>query len=313
MRKSLFLLVVFINLFSNYTAAQGQEKIVRQGQNERKFLAAWQRDCRSLKREWVGQPRQNLLYTQPPQKLPNSPLWILRVDGLTIPIPALAYDQVKVFRDDVTGLPNLFLNKSGGGGFIGILRSEIPPTPQGWDLSGLVPTAPPSQEWLKQELGNPTSVEALFASSLQHRPQELSCNINRWQIEIPIALSLQTKKSFPLEKLSTVYPGKTEEGSWIASGKGKTYVEWRAVETHPKHQSRITIRIPRSSAFTDIGSGIGRTDLQSSAGRPAWLDPLQVALDKDQPAEWQALADALATAGMSKEDVGKARAMVQAP
>ncbi len=311
MRKSLFILIASISFFSNYTAVQGQEKIVKQGQNEKKFLAAWRQNCRALKQEWSGQPRQNLLYTQPTHKLPTSPLWILRVDGITIPIPAIAYDQMKVFRDDVTGLPSLFLNKSGKGGFVGILRSETAPTPQGWDLSGLVPTAPPSQEWLKQELGNPLSVEELFALSLQHRPQELSCNTNRWQIEIPIALSLQTKNRFPLEKLLAVYPGKTEKVSWIASGEGNTYREWRALETHPKHQSRITVRIPRSSSFTDIGLGIGKTDLPSAAGRPAWLDSLQAALDKDQPAEWQALADALAVAGMTEEDVGKARAMVQ--
>jgi hypothetical protein len=313
MRKSLFLLIVSICFFSNYTAVHGQGKIVKQGQNEKKFLAAWRQNCRALKHEWSGQPRQNLLYTQPTHKLPNSPLWILQIDGITIPIPAIAYDQVKVFRDDVTGLPNLFLNKSGKGGFVGILRNETTPAPEGWDLYGLVSTAPPSQEWLKQELGNPPSEEALFASSLKHLPQELSCNTNRWQIEIPIALSLQTKNRFPLEKLLTVYPGKTEKISWIASGEGNTYMEWRAVETYPKHQSLITIRIPRSSSFTDIGLGIGRTDLQSSSGRPAWLDSLQVALDKDQPAEWQALADALAAAGMSREDVWKARAMTKAP
>jgi hypothetical protein len=314
MRKSLFLLIVSIIIFSNHTVVQGQEKIVKQGQNEKKFLAAWPQNCRSLKHEWASQSRQNLLYTQPTQNPPHSPLWILQVNGITIPIPAIAYNQVNVFRDDLTGLPSMFLNKSGKGGFVGILRSETDSTPQGWDLSGLLPTtAPPSQEWLKQELGNPISVEALFALSLQHRPQELSCSINRWQIEIPISLSLQTKKNFPLEKLLAVYPGKTEKVSWIASGQGSTYMEWRAAETYPKHQSRITIRVPRSSAFTDIGSGIGRTDLQSSSGRPAWLDLLQVALDKDQPAEWQALANALAVAGMSKEDVGKARAMAKAP
>ena len=268
-----------------------------------------------------------------------APAWKLRWQGITLALPAVAYQELTVLQSQA-GQLTIALRSSEDS--VRVLLSQRPDEAEPVDvrrqiasLEGveLMPLRGRRRLHTDQKLAqqlfavNTLSSEALTDLGYRYRPERLSCRLESWREDLPVAMALQKQSKLAadtgsLGRTVAVYPqvgsargrvfrrqaaaaSSFAASSFAASALPQT--TWQAQIREPRNASDVLISLPKAHPSAAVGLAFGRDNWWEAPGRPDWLDALEQAIAHRQSSDWQQLAQTLEQSNFSSHSVKSAQ------
>jgi len=270
----------------------------------------WPTQCQALRKALLAEPKTSVTYSQLPKDKPTAPLWVVNLHDIPIPVPAVPYREIFLTRGESGRISSI--------SFTGQEREKViifydPVGPPSEDVFATVEKGETDEgrRLTKQIFGGTVSFDRLMDWGNSHKPEELTCEMSRQAVEMPISYALIYKAMSYSDSLSAIHKGVGQLPGWIAfstsSAERPENAAWQAHIFNSEY-TLITIHIGRESVFKDIGLGIGRANLIQAMNRPSWLDAFSAAVNADRdPKLWNALIESLTAAGFSRQSIERVR------
>lgn len=252
----------------------------------------WDKTC-SLARDVVSRsPRSEQTFEEIPEGASPGPVWLLRWHEVAVPIPAIQFTRLRVYRHNVTRKPTFFLYNPDMTVLIGLQpRAQI----QG---AFMKMPGDDSRALTQQLFDGPVSREELLTKGFQNTPEDISCEPGQWKKDAAIAVSLTYKgKGSP----KVVY-AIGEHPGWVSSrdAGGRRVWDARIFPMSLDEELTVAYSLTSGGLHDNIGALTGSLTEDTAPGRPTWIDALSVALTADTPEGWAALDDAMADGVMEQ-------------
>lgn len=281
------------------------------------FLNDWPVRCQQLKQELAQVPGMDVRFTPMPEPDPMISTWSLDLFGLSIPLPAVEYQAVFVYRNPADSPPNIILlGQHRSSNDVQVTINHLPMDDRYEDLFAAAPVSgspvasEAGREWTTRLFGGPVTHAGLVLLGFQHDPAELTCELERWETEIPISIGLIVKSVGSPAALRAVHPTPAEPPGWITRSQAGEATRWDLTVPSPGQGLMVSISVPTDSPLGEIGHLYFLQGAPQHPERPAWIDLLVGAIAADRDASrWNDLADALHTEGMSSASVERTRSM----
>ncbi len=248
----------------------------------------WDKTC-NLTRDITAQdPRSARTFDPSPEAPPSLPVWLLRWQGVSIPIPAIDYERLRIYRNNKTLKPTFFLYS--GSETLSVLIAIHPDEPFEHAFPRMEPGE--SRELTNQAFGNDgVSFEELVVKGYENTSKDITCEPDQWKRDASTVASLQTKN---LKEGDGIYNFPNTPGwVWKRRSSQKTLWDGRLFPLEIEEELTVAYSVINDTSFSQIGLMVGRVEADTAPARPLWLDALGRALTTDSPADWQALDNAL--------------------
>ncbi len=267
-------------------------------------------ECESLRDSLENEPAANLVYSDRPPVPSDLSVWKFDRGGVTVPVPAVAYTDVLVVRPQPETPVLVYFFKEAEDDSIRTIIGQYPKEEPIVDLFS--PDSEPTDEGralTEQLFGGPVALETLIDLGYEHRPDDLTCEDDRWQTEVPVGLGLiLSSLGAPGGEPQAVY--RQDSGGWLIKSEQDNWVAWQASILRSDSYIDISTILPASHPAANLGLAIDHSSLASvteAADRPQWLDVLETAIAEDTEASWEAFASAIEAAQLSDRSVESAR------
>lgn len=302
--------------FSLNLILAGQKNAIAQPSNPKGFdLETWSSRCEQLKKDLAKEQAINVIYQPRPAKNDIKPSWELNWNGQRAPIPAIQYSEVFVTH---TSLENriVLLNGSVNGQEVRVLLGSQPSLApivdifSAFEVAQTEPQSTPEGQALTTKLfGGPVTENQLGIKAYDHKLADLTCKKDQWEKEVPIAMALT------LKPVAEIYPPKAVyrfDGGYITQFQDATQEIWTARWSDQRRLSDVMFQLPKGQRYGKLALGMNQSNWQAAPNPPKWLNALETALKKPEKRNWQALAQAMRAAKMSKKSIDSVQRIINA-
>ncbi len=275
----------------------------------------WPDACNALKKQYLTASQLYVTFSEKPRPKISGQIWVLKMKGIDIPIPAVSYEHIYIGREIEFGMEeysimlispsqkmyiNFFVSKNEPikdmFAFWNMDKSKGEETPEGIEATNVI-------------FGGPVFASDLYLLGNEKTPDDLTCKKEEWIRESRIAVAL-ILKTIGTTGLEAVYRGVGRYHGMTAKLKGDNKVRYSSplfFHETPGRIYEVQYAVPQDNQYQDIGLLFGDSLTENIGNPPAWLNALNSALASGDKGTWNSFLAEAEKAGFSTRSIQRSR------
>lgn len=301
---SLCVLAVFI------FGCAGSKDVTKMSREEKKELVndVWTDACMALRANMRNDMSKYIQYSKRPtmKVLPSS--WVMRWQGVNVPIPAAKYDDVVLLpgpsMDDVD---IMFIQNNGLVVSLRRVTDFIPMDDVASSLAALIGrtvTGEVAQEFSSVLFDRPVAVADMIDIGYSNTPDNITCDKKKLKDEVPIIVGLAVKAPNGSD-LQAVYHDMGEYRGWVEKSLDKESIVWHShISTHsPNDVLMVSYHLGSKKDTMQMGLGLGFIQSSTTENYPPWWKALDDLVKEVTLHRLQELRKAFEDAGLGQKSI----------
>jgi hypothetical protein len=268
----------------------------------------WTDACMALRANMRNDMSKYIQFSKRPTMKVIPASWVLRWQGVNVPIPAAKYDDVVLLAGpSMDDIDVMFIQNNG---LIVSLRRVTDFIPMDDVASGLATligrtvTGEVAQEFSSVLFERPVAVADMIDIGYNNTPDRITCNKKKLKEEVPIIVGLAVKAPNGTD-LQAVYHDMGEYRGWVEKSIDKDGVVWHShISTHsPNDVLMVSYHTGLKQDTMQMGLGLGFIQSSTTQNYPAWWKALDELMKEVTLHRLQELRKAFTEAGLGEKSV----------